>query len=244
MKILKALAGIFLSLRTAVWLSTVLIILLLAGGFLMPAHEEFQALQTIPLFQWLSETGLGLTWWLLAAIVVISLLAANTLACSAESLLRKKRSRGWLLTISPQLMHTGFLFILLAHLLSSYDSFQGMVMVNEGAWLPLPNGITASFDSIHADVGPTGEIRDWSASLSYYQNEQRISGGTIRPNAPSFIGGLGLYIKTVRPGSRPTALVQVSRDAGAPYALAGGILFLAGMTILLLLKVRRESDQD
>jgi hypothetical protein len=37
-----------------------------------------------------------------------------------------------------------------------------------------------------------------------------------------------------------TALIEVSREPGAPYALAGGLLFLTGMFSLLLLKIRRE----
>jgi cytochrome c biogenesis protein ResB len=67
-----------------------------------------------------------------------------------------------------------------------------------------------------------------------------LSKDTLRPNSPSFIEGMGLYIKTVRFEPFPVALIQVSRDPGAPWALAGGGLFLIGMISLLLLKIRRE----
>ncbi|MGC2062571.1 MAG: cytochrome c biogenesis protein ResB [Thermodesulfovibrionales bacterium] len=247
MKIIRAILDFFISLRTAIWLSFSLIFLLFAGGFIMPAREEFQSLHTTPLFAWLGDNDPRVTWWLYGSLFVLSLLAANTLVCSVESLIRKRSARTWLLTISPQVIHIGFLFILLAHLLSSYDSFQGMAMVREGEQLPLPNGVTVVIDGIHADIDPRGYINEWSADVRYVQNvrgEQSAAGGTIRPNEPLFYGGFGLYIKTVKFQPYPTALIQVSRDPGALYALIGGILFLIGMTTLLMLKIRRESPQE
>lgn len=243
-KSIRAILDFFISLRTAVWLLFSLIFLLFAGGFIMPAHEEFQSLHTIPLFAWLGDNDPGVTWWLYGSLIVLSLLAANTLVCSIESLFRKRSARTWLLTISPQVIHIGFLFILLAHLLSSYDSFQGMAMVREGEQLPLPDGITVVIDGIHAGIDPRGYVNEWSADVRYVQGDRPAAGGAIRPNDPLFYGGYGLYIKTVKFEPYPTALIQVSRDPGAPYALIGGVLFLVGMTTLLLLKIRRESPQE
>lgn len=234
----------FISLRTAVWLLCSLILFLFAGGFVMPVHEEFQALHTTPLFDWLGDNGPGVTWWLYGSLFALSLLAANTLVCSVEALLKKRPARTWLLVISPQVMHIGFLFILLAHLLSAYDSFQGMMMVREGERLPLPGGITVVVDRIHAVIDPRGYIQEWAVDVRCAGEGQTAAGGAIRPNEPLFYGGLGLYIKTVKFEQYPLALLQVSRDAGAPYALAGGVLFLLGMTTLLLLKIRREEPQQ
>lgn len=243
MKIVRTTLDFFISLRTAIWLLSGLIILLFAGGFIMPAHEEFQSLHTTPLFAWLGDNDPGVTWWLYGSLVVLSLLTANTLVCSIESLLRKRSARTWLLRISPQVIHAGFLFVLLAHLLSSYDSLQGVAMVREGERLPLPNGITVVIDRIHAALDPRGYLSEMSADVRCIRGDQSTAGGTIRPNDPLLYGGFGLYIKTVKFEPYPIALIQVSRDAGAPYALIGGILFLIGMTTLLLLKIRRESPQ-
>jgi cytochrome c biogenesis protein ResB len=243
MKIIRVIRDFFTSLRTTIWLSFGLIFLLFAGGFIMPSHEEFQSLHTTPLFAWLAENDPGVTWWLYAALAVLTLLAANTLVCSIEALIKKRSARTWLLTISPQVIHIGFLFILLAHLLSSYDSYQGMAMVREGDRLPLPDGITVAVDGIHAAMDPRGFISDWSADIRYVRGDQPATGGTVRPNEPLLYGGFGLYIKTVKFEPYPIALIQVSRDPGAPYALIGGIFFLIGMITLLLLKIRRESPQ-
>jgi len=244
MPIIKAIGNFFVSLRTAIWLSSGLLILFFFGAVIMPMREEFQALHTTPLFTWLSVSSAAVTWWLYGSILLISLLAVNTLVCSVESLLRKRSARSWLLTISPQVIHIGFLFILLAHLFSSYDSLQGMTMVSEGTALPLPDGITAVFDRINADVDASGYISDWSAEVRYFRDETFLSRGSLRPNAPSFYGGYGLYIKTVRYEQFPMALIQISRDPGAPWALVGGVLFLAGTVTLLLLKIRHEAPQE
>ncbi|MHB8882938.1 MAG: hypothetical protein ACYC69_15690 [Thermodesulfovibrionales bacterium] len=231
------------SLRTTLWLSSGLLLLLFLGSFIMPLREEFQTLHTTPLFAWMADNDPGVTWWLYGSIIILTLLAINTLACSIESLIKKRSSRTWLLTISPQVIHMGFLFILLAHCLSSYDSFQGMTQASRGTALELPNGVVAVVEDIRADVDPAGYIKDWSVAVRYYRQGKALPAETLQPNSPSFIDGFGLYIKTVRFEPFPVALIQLSRDSGAPWALLGGIFFLAGMTTLLLLKIRREADQ-
>ena len=244
MDVLKKIFRFFVSLRTALWLLSGIVFMLLYGSFIMPSREEFQALQTTPLFEWLAESPPGITWWLFASIVILSFLTANTLLCSLDSLVRKRGSRNWLLTISPQVIHIGFLFILLAHLLSSYDSFQGMTEATKGTSIQLPNGVIALFDDIRTDIDPAGFINDWSADVRYFRDGRELASDSLRPNSPSFIEGLSLYIKTVRFEPFPTALIQISRDPGAPWALAGGVLFLIGMITLLLLKIKKEEAAD
>jgi hypothetical protein len=238
--IAKKIADFFFSLRTAIWLLTALLLLLLFGAILMPMREEFGTMSMMPLFRWMTGNAFGITWWLWAAVVVLSLLTANTLLCSVESVVKKRGARNWLLVISPQVIHIGFLFILLAHLLSSYGSFKGMTYVGQGTVLRLPNGLEVLFKEIKADVDPAGYIEDWSAEVTYFSANKEIASDVIRPNEPSFEKGLGIYVKTVRMEPFPAALIEVSREPGAPWALAGGILFIVGMATLLLLKVRRE----
>ncbi len=239
-KAVKKLSDFFFSLRTAIWLLLSLIILLLFGSIMMPLREEFQSMSMVPLFQWIAGNPAGITWWLWAAIGVLSLLTANTLLCSVESVLKKRKARHWLLVLSPQIIHIGFLFILLAHLLSSYGSFKGMTFVSQGSMLQLPNGLTVVFKDVNANVDRAGYVEDWSADVSYFRGSTEIASDVIRPNRPSFEGGLGIYIKTVRMEPFPSAIIEVSREPGAPWALAGGILFIAGMATLLVLKTRMD----
>jgi hypothetical protein len=238
--ILVKILNFFLSLRTAIWLLMALLCLLLYGSSVMPVSEEFQALQTLPLFQWMTENSPGITWWLWAAVAVISLLTANTLLCSIDSVLKKKSASQWLLVISPQVVHIGFLFILLAHLLSGYGSFRGTAVVYETQGLRLPNGNDVLFRKINVDMDNTGYIKDWTSDVEYFKEGMSLGTDRIGPNSPSFRDGLGLYIKNVQLQPYPVAMVEVSREPGAAWALIGGILFFAGMATLLLLKIKKE----
>ncbi len=231
-----------LSLRTALWLLFALLSLLLYGSFIMPLNEEFQTLHIVPLFRWMTENSLDIVWWLWASIGVLSLLTANTLFCSVESVVKKTGVKNLLLALSPQVIHIGFLFVLLAHLLSSYGSFKETGFVTKGTSIELSGGTTVLFEEINADVDSSGYVIDWSAGISYLREGVRFKSDVIRPNSPSFNDGFGIYIKTVRFQPFPAALIEVSRDPGALWALVGGILFLAGMSTLLLLKIRRESS--
>jgi hypothetical protein len=146
-----------------------------------------------------------------------------------------------LLLIAPQIIHAGFLFLLLAHLMSSYGSFQGTTFVFHGTMLQLPNGLVVVFDEIHIDRDQTGFISGWSANIRYFREGRHVTSDVIQPNDPSFQDGLGLYIKTVQMRPFPAALIEVSREPGAIWALVGGVCFLGGMVILLIMKIRREA---
>ena len=238
---LKKALDFFLSLRTAIWLLLALLCILFYGSLLMPVREEFQTLHAVPLFQWMTENPLGVVWWLWAAMGVLSLLTANTLLCSIESVLNKRGAKNLLLVLSPQVIHIGFLFVLLAHLLSSYGSSRDTGFVAKGSAVTLADGTSVRFEEIKAEADPSGYISDWSAEISYLREGARFRSDVIKPNSPSFHGGFGIYIKTVRLQPFPAALIEVSRDPGALWALIGGILFLAGMSTLLALKIRREN---
>ena len=232
-----------MSLRTAIWLLMALLCLLFYGSVVMPSNAEFQSLSTVALFQWMAGNSFSITWWLWAAIGVISLLTANTLLCSIESVAKKRSARQWMLVISPQVVHIGFLFILLAHLLSGYSSFRGTAVVYENSGLRLPNGSDVVFRKIDMDMDPMGYIRDWSAAVEYFKEGRSLGSDKIRPNSPSFREGLGIYIKDVQRQPYPAAMIEVSSEPGAIWALTGSLVFLTGMIMLLLLKIRKEETK-
>ena len=239
----KKILEFFISLRTAIWLLTALICLLLYGSFVMPAHEEFLALHTVALFDWMQEMPVSISWWLWAAIAILSLLTANTVVCSIESIVRKREARQWLLIISPQIMHIGFLLILLAHLLSSYGSFKAVTFAYRDSVFALPNNLEVRFSQVNAAVDASGYVTDWSADIEYFKEGRPVAQDRILPNSPSFRGGIGIYIKTVKVSPFPVAMIEVSREPGAPWALAGSTLFMIGMVMLLALKINREDEQ-
>jgi hypothetical protein len=209
----------------------------------MPRKDEFQSLNSIPLFQWMMENPLSLTWWIWAAIVILSFLTVNTLLCTADSIIKRRESKHWLMILSPQVVHIGFLFMLLAHLLSSYGSSKGMTFVHQGSVIQLQNGVDVVFDKINVDINSSGYINDWSAELRYFKKGRYIKSGVIFPNNPSFQDGIGIYIKTVQLRPFPAALIEVSREPGAFWALIGSIFFLTGMVVLLMFKIKKEDVQ-
>jgi hypothetical protein len=204
----------------------------------MPAREEFQSINSIPLFKWLVENPAGVTWWLWGSIFLLALLTANTLLCSVESIVKKRQLKGWLLVISPQVIHLGFLFILLAHLLSSAGSFRGSAVAVEGSVLRLPNDILLQVKSITLDVSPQGYPVDWRTDIEYFKDGVKLKEDFLAPNKPSFYKGFGVYLKDIRFNA---VLLEISREPGAPWALAGGLLFTAGTLVLVILKMKRES---
>jgi hypothetical protein len=230
----------FLSLRTAVWLLPALILFLLAGAFVMPAREEFQGINAVALFQWLRQNPAGATWWLWGSIFFLCLLAANTIVCSAESVIRKRPGRQWLLVISPQVIHIGFLFVLLAHLMSSIGGAKDMVAAREGSVVALPNGLAMGVTSIQIETDPEGYLRDWRAEIEYISEGVSVKKDFLAPNRPSFFRGLGIYLKDARPYPVKACLIEISREPGAPWALAGAVFFMAGSFALIALKTKRE----
>jgi hypothetical protein len=244
MNIVKKIFSFLISLRLTILILLALLCILFYGSLIMPDKDEFQNLNSIPLFQWLMENPLSLTWWIWAAIGMLSFLTINTILCSVDSIIKRSGSRHWLLIISPQVIHAGFLFILLAHLLSSYGASRGITFVYKGSIIQMPNDLVVMFDAINADVDSSGDITDWSAEIKYLKKGRQIKSDVILPNNPSFQDGIGIYIKTVQLRPFPVAMIEVSREPGAFWALVGGVLFLTGMITLLMFKIKREDVQS
>lgn len=231
---------IFLSLKTTLWLLSIQIALLFAGAILMPTKHEFQTIHSMPLFEWLKTQPIDITWWLWGSILTLFLVTLNTIFCSIESIIKKRRAQQWLLLISPQIIHLGFLFILLAHLLSSTGGFIGMAVAREGTYIKIPDQeITLHVSSINIDVNNEGYVKDWQVYLIYIR-EKNVEKDIIRPNNPSLKYGFNINVKDLQYFPQKAVLLQVSREPGALWALAGGILFTFGTVTLILLKIKSD----
>ncbi len=238
---LKHIIEFFLSIRTTIWLLLVLIAALFAGAFIMPAKEEFQTIHSMPLFDWLREQSIGITWWLWSAIGILAVITINTIACSIESVIKKRKVTQWLLLISPQVIHIGFLFILLAHLLSSSGGFMGNVVAKEGTLLKMPlDNLVLHIKNINIDIDHYGYVRNWHVDVQYLSGQDKVISDRIKPNKPSLKEGFNINIKDLQAFPQKAVLIQVSREPGAIWALIGGILFLVGTITLIILKTKIE----
>lgn len=238
--VLKKILDSLFSLRTTLWLLGFMLVLMLAGAVIMPGERAFQQLRTMPLFDWIGEQPAGTTWWLWGLIGLLSLLTVNTFFCSVESIIKKRRVTQWLLLISPQVIHIGFLFVLLAHLLSSLYAYEKMTTIYEGALIKLDDSMALKIKDIDVDIDYYGYISDWKVDVAYVSKGTTIVEDSIKPNDPSDKQGLNINVKNVRPYPRKVAYLQISYEPGARWALVGGILFMIGIVTLIALKIRLE----
>jgi hypothetical protein len=119
------------------------------------------------------------------------LLTLNTIFCSIQSVRGKWSRSDFLLRISPQVIHIGFLFILLAHLLGAGWGYKLSGMMPEGAYAPLPEDLALRLNKIHVQTDALGFMTDWSIEASLYENNHLVRSGTLGPNSPFFTEGLG-----------------------------------------------------
>jgi hypothetical protein len=230
----------FLSLKTTVWTLLVLVCLFFIGSYLMPTHREiFSGMNDDILFSWVRDTAadhLRDTWWLFAAIAALALLTGNTLFCSVQAVRGKWTRRDFLLRTAPQIIHLGFLFILLAHLVGAGWGYKLSGVMPEGAYAPLPEERALQLGQIRVQTDARGYMTGWSAAVSLFENNQLVKSGTLGPNRPLFYRGTGVYLKTLDFERGRAALLLITKDPGAVWALVGGILFLIGSVTLLALK--------
>ncbi len=239
--IFKSAIKILFSLRITLWLLGLVLAMFLAGAFLMPGKRAFQSIHDTPMFDWLTQQPFGVTWWLWCSIGLLGILAVNTVLCSVESIVKKKKTTRWLLLISPQIIHAGFLFILLAHLLSAAGASQTLRVAGEGTLVRLPQEKAfLEIEKIQFRTTPPGYISDWTVLVKYSVNGRPVSRDSIKPNKPVLLNGLNIIVKDIRAFPHKAVLLQVTREPGAFWALAGGMLTITGIVILIILRIRAE----
>jgi hypothetical protein len=193
----------------------------------------------MPLLTWLREVPLMASWWLWLTILLLAMLVLNTILCSSETLWSRWGRAGLLPLLAPQLMHAGFLLIVLAHLQSAYGGYMQQVEVVEGMVAQLPDGKQFGIAGLAVTMSPRGMPTGFSSELvtDLTNPVERI---TISPNHPWFSGGYGVYIKQAEAYPYKRALLEIHREPGAGLALAGATVFTAGNVLLLFLRSRSK----
>jgi hypothetical protein len=225
------------SLTFGIWLLGGVMVFLAVGSFL---QGEGSSINEVPLLLWLREVPPAESWWLWAALLLLVLLALNTVLCSIDSLTAKWQGGSFLSRIAPQAMHLGFLCIMVAHLQSATGSFKQQVGVRQGSGITFPDGSQVVFTDFSAVYSKMGMPTSLSATLSYPQGGGTAS-ATISPNHPFFYQGHGIYLKDVAPPPMQEALVEVHKEPGAGMALAGGLVFTVANLVLLFRRRGRDT---
>lgn len=209
-----------------------------AGSFLLTG-EYAAAINFMPLLVWLREVPFSVSWWLWLTVTLLVLLVLNTILCSSETLWSRWGRAGMLPLLAPQLIHIGFLLIVLAHLQSAYGSYLQQVEVVEGMVAQLPDGRQFGIAGLTVNMSPMGMPTGFSSELvtDLRNPAERV---TISPNNPWFSGGYGVYIKQAEEYPNKRALFEIHRESGAGMALAGAIVFAVGNLLLLYLRSRSK----
>jgi hypothetical protein len=196
----------------------------------------------MPLLAWLREVPLAISWWLWITLVLLAILALNTLLCSSETLWSRWGKSGMTALVAPQLMHAGFLLIVIAHLLSAMGSSLHQVTVQEMTIAELPDGTRFGVAAISVQVSPQGMPLGFSSELAPNLNKpaERV---VISPNHPWFAKGFGVYIKQAEAYPFKRALLEIHHEPGAAMALAGSLLFIVGNVLLVVIRSRRQDTQ-
>ena len=233
----------FLSLKTTVWTLFVLVCLFFIGSGLMPAYRDvFAPLNDDLLLNWITGAAAEnpwQTWWFFGALAGLAVLTINTLACSIEAVAARWSRSEFLLRVSPQIMHAGFILILFAHLLSAVSGYKLSGMLPEGGFGRLPEDRGVLLQEIRVQTDASGYMTDWTAAVSLYEKDRIVKSDVLRPNKPVFYRGIGVYLKTLNFDRGPSAFLMIVKDPGAVWALAGGLLFMLGSVTLLALKLKR-----
>jgi cytochrome c biogenesis protein ResB len=233
----------FLSLKTSVWTLFFLVCLFFIGSYMMPMHPEvFGTMNADTLLRWVEHTAMrspAYAWWFFAAVAGLVLLTVNTIICSLQAIRGKWARADVLLWISPQVIHIGFLFILLAHLLGAGWGYKLSGMMPQGAVARLPEDRALLLRGVRVQTDEHGYPTDWSADVSLYEHNQLVKSGTLGPNAPLFYGGAGIYLKDLNFDRGQAAILLIAKDPGAVWALGGGFLFMLGSVALLVLKWKK-----
>jgi hypothetical protein len=232
---------IVVSLELCLGLLALVAVVMAAGSFRL-SGEYAAAINALLLFTWLRETPLSLSWWLWIVLVLLALLALNTVLCSSETLWVRWGRGGWSALLAPQCMHAGFLLIVLAHLLSASGASFNAVTVGEMTLATLPDGSKFGIASISVTTSPQGMPLGFSSELvpDITRPAERV---VIAPNQPWFHQGFGVYIKQAEAYPYKRALLEIHHEPGAAMALAGSLLFTVGNIMLVALRSKQRETE-
>jgi hypothetical protein len=237
---LKSLWRFCISIELCIGLLALVCVVMAAGSFQLTG-DFAAAINSVPLLVWLREVPVGASWWLWLTVIVLALLVLNTILCSSETLWSRWGRAGWMPLFAPQLIHIGFLLMVLAHLQSAYGGYMEQVVVAEGMVAQLPDGKQFGVAAIGVTMYPMGMPTGYSSELvtNLTNPAERI---TISPNHPWFSGGYGVYIKQAEGYPSRRALLEIHREPGAGMALAGALVFTVGNVLLVWMRSRAKES--
>lgn len=220
-----------LSFRTVFGLLLASMAIAVVGSLVLPYNLAFfSGIDDTALFKWLArEDNLKLTWWIYALIAAMAALGASTVACTVEALMKIRGRKNLALKLSPQVMHLGVLFVMLGHLLTASLGTKADVRLETDHKAQVTDEVSIGLKEVRSKTDEAGYETDWEARIVLFYGGSSIGEEEfLRPARPIYAGQTGFYLKSIKNGDAPSALVRVCRDPGALWALIGGSLVAAG----------------
>ena len=234
---LKKLHKIVLSVKTAFALMLLFSLTALIGSVVHPRNLAFfSGIDDTPLFKWLKEADhIELTWWIYGLVIILFLLAINTIFCSVDALVNRLSRRTLLLKLSPQIIHLGVLLIMLGHLLTASIGTKMDVFIQKGEKKDLLGKLSIQLKDTEVTTDEEGYDTDWTAYILVSEEEVI----TLKPSRPVYRAGLGFFVQSVtKDDDEVSALVRVCDDPGAFWALSGGIIIIVGSVLFVYARFR------
>jgi len=117
--------------------------------------------------------------------------------CGIQAVRGRWSRADFLLRVSPQIAHLGFLFILLAHVLGAGWGYKLSGMMPESSYAQLPEDRALYLKEIRVETDPNGYMRDWAAEADVFENNKLVMVGALGPNRPLFYNSVGIHIKSL-----------------------------------------------
>ncbi len=227
---MKTMIRFLLSLSTAFGSFLAFVVLAVGGSFFLVNNLAFfSGIDEMPLFRWLAgHADLSKTWWIYAMVALLAVLAASTIACTVEAFLNRMSRTRLILKLSPQIMHCGVLLIMLGHLMTASAGFKLDLSMRKGEVRAIDGTKTIALEDVSVKTDEFGYAAEWEATIRWTDQGGGSGEQHLRPVRPAPVGPYGLFLKSVALEPEPSALIMVSRDPGAPWALLGGIVLCLG----------------
>lgn len=209
-----------------------------AGSLVIPRNLAiFTGIDDTPLFRWLAEVPeRGLTWWVYALVVLMGAAATSTAVCTIDALVKSVGRRDFLSRLLPQVMHIGVLVALLGHLLTAAYGLKYDINVPEGETTAIHEGMSVSVSGVRSEQDETGYYTAWEADVAVTRDGATIKSAMLRPVHPILMGQTGLFFKSISVEGQRAATIRVTKDPGARWALAGGILVAIGAAGFIIVR--------
>lgn len=185
-------------------------------------------------------------WWLISLFVFLFLLFLNTFCCTisrVNRLLRRRQGlsiRGFLVKLTPSLIHICFIIIISGHFLSEVSGINKVINISQTKELKIKSN-KESFQ-LHVEniylkrhQNPEvikGHLKDCYVDLILTNSNSDTPQSAKRVSilSPLLWNGYSIHLKLDKAReSNPDLLLQIKKDPGIPYIITGFILMMICM---------------